>query len=59
MISKKDLSFDDLANRMQHLVSLKKYDFALKELEEMRKHNPDSMDVLIFFPYVNFSFYSK
>lgn len=54
MISKKDLSFDDLANRMQHLVTLKKYDFALKELEEMRKHNSDSIDVLIFFPYVNF-----
>jgi tetratricopeptide (TPR) repeat protein len=54
MKSKKDLSFDDLANRMQHLVSLKKYEYALKELEEMRKQNPDSMDVQIFFPYVNF-----
>ncbi len=54
MKSKKDLSFDDLANRMQHLVTLKKYDYALKELEEMRKHNPESTDVLMFFPYVNF-----
>ncbi len=54
MKPKKDLSFDDLANRMQHLVSLKKYDYALQELEEMRKQNPDSTDVLMFFPYVNF-----